>query len=142
MSDFNSLYAGAEASAIRKRETRKIANQQAAALGQQRGSRNLAEIQKRYSEGYQPKVASYASRGLMGPSVQSGISLKGLSQYAASLQGALGQETARMQDELTRIQNDEAASQADLEDYLASLRLQKQRDIIGQAIDIKTLASY
>ena len=47
-----------------------------------------------------------------------------------------------MQDELTRIQNDEAASQADLEDYLASLRLQKQRDIIGQAIDIKTLASY
>ena len=47
MSDFNSLYAGAEASAIRKRETRKIANQQAAALGQQRGSRNLAEIQKR-----------------------------------------------------------------------------------------------
>jgi hypothetical protein len=142
MSNWESDYGLAEAAARRKRETRKIANQQAAMLGQQRGSRNLAEIQKRYSEGYQPKVASYGSRGLMGPNVQSGISLKGLGQYAARLQEDLGSETARMQQELTRIQNEEAAAQADLEDYLAQLRLQKQRDIIGQALDIKTLASY
>lgn len=142
MSNLESDYGLAEAAARRKRETRKIANQQAAMLGQQRGSRNLAEIQKQYSRGFQPQVAAYGSRGLMGPNVQSGISLKGLGQYAERLQADLGQETARMQDELTRIQNDEAAAQADLEDYLASLRLQKQRDIIGQALDIKTLASY
>lgn len=144
MSDWSSAsaYGLAEASALRRRNRTKIANQQAAALGQQRGARNLADIQKRYSQGYQPKVASYGARGLIGPNVSSGITLKGLSDYAVSLQKDLGEETARMQDELASIQLREAESQNELDDYLAALRLQKQQDALSQAIDIKTLASY
>lgn len=144
MSDWSSdsAYGFAEATARRRRERTKIANQQAAALGQQRGARNLADIQKRYSEGYQPQVASFGARGLIGPNVSSGITMKGLSDYALSLQKDLGEETARMQDELAAIQLREAEAQNDLEDYLASLRLQKQQDVLSQAIDIKTLASY
>lgn len=145
MSDTSSWYSSfglAEASAKRKRETRKIANQQSALLGQRRGQRNLADIQKRYAEGLNPTVGSYARRGLMGASSRSGIATSGLSKYAESLQRELGTESQAMQDELNRIQADEAASQADLEDYLAQLRLDKQRAILSDALNIKSLSSY
>lgn len=142
MSNWTSDYGLAEASAKRKREVRKTANQQSAFLGQQRGQRNLADIQKRYSEGLQPTVAAYGRRGFGGPSSMSGIRTTGLEKYAESLQKDLGAETRAMQDELSRIQADEAASQADLEDYLAQLRLEKQRAILADALNIKSLASY
>lgn len=142
MSNWISDFGLAEAAAKRRREQTKIANQQAAFLGQQRGQRNLAEIQKRYTEGFQPQVASFGRRGLGGPSVQSGIRTKGLERYAESLQRDLGAETQSLQDELTRIQLNEAQSQADLEDYLAQLRLDKQKSILQDALNIKTLASY
>lgn len=132
----------AEASAKRKREQRKIANQQSALLGQQRGQRNMAEIQRRYSEGLQPTVAGYGRRGLGGPSMGSGIRTRGLEKYAESLQRDLGSETQAMQDELNRVQADEASAQTDLEDYLAQLRLDKQRAILADALNIKSLASY
>jgi hypothetical protein len=47
-----------------------------------------------------------------------------------------------LQDEQNRIAMAEAQSQADLEDYLAQLRLQKQRDIISSATALKQYAAY
>ena len=135
-------YALQEASAIRKRKTRSQALTNAAMLGQQRGQRNMAEIQKRYSEGVQPQVASYGRRGIGGPNVQSGIRTKGLERYAESLQKDLGEESRLLQEELNRIQETEASEQADLNDYLAGLRFEKARKIFTDAMNIKSLASY
>lgn len=132
----------AEATAIRRRRQRSIANTQSAQLGQLRGNRNLMDIQKRYSEGFQPVVAGFNQRGLGGPNVQSGIKTAGLEKYAESLQRDLGMETQNIQDQLNNVALDEAQSQADLEDYLAQLRLQKALSVMQAAQNIKAYGSY
>jgi hypothetical protein len=131
-----------EASAIKKRQRRSIANQQSAFYGQQRGQRRLADIRRQYSEGFQPKMAEYGTRGLAGPNVQSGIQRKGLERYAASLQEDLGAESMTIQEELNRIAMDESSEQADLEDYINDLRAAKQREIISAATQLRQFGSY
>lgn len=131
-----------EASAIRKRQRQSIASQQAAFLGQQRGSRRLADIRRKYTEGFQPKMAEYGRRGLAGPTVTSGIQRKGLERYAAGLQEQLGAETLNIQDELNQIAAQEAEAQASLEDYINQLRLQKQQDIVDAATALRQYGSY
>jgi hypothetical protein len=135
-------YILSEQAALRKRGQQSIANQQAQFLGQQRGNRNLAKINKRYEAGYQPLLSQYGQRGLGGPNIQSGSMRSGLSKYAASLQEDLGTESQNMQDELNSITQNEQGQQADLEDFLAQLRLEKQRAIFDSASAIKSMGSY
>lgn len=135
-------YGLSEASAIRKRQRQSIAAQQAAFLGQQRGSRRVSDIRRQYVEGFQPKMAEYGRRGLAGPQVQSGIQRKGLERYAAGLQERLGAETMNIQDELNQIAAQEAEAQASLEDYINQLRFQKQQDIVDAATALRQYGSY
>lgn len=131
-----------EAGAQKRRLSQSLANQQASFYGQQRGTRRMSDLQRQYQEGYQPLLSGYGQRGLGGPSVQSGIMRRGLSQYAESLQRDLGSETQNMQEELNSIAMKEAAEQAELEDYLAALRMQKQMDILNSASSLKSLGAY
>ena len=144
MSNFDMYgdYGLREASAIRKRKVRSQALTNSAMLGQQRGQRNMAEIQRRYSEGVQPLVAGYGRRGIGGPNVQSGIRTKGLEKYAESLQRELGEESRILQENLNEIQATQASEQADLQDYLAELNFEKSKKIMMDAQNIKSLASY
>lgn len=142
MSDMSAFYGdfgAAEAAAIRKRKQRSVANTQSAMLGQLRGQRRMADIQKQYKEGFQPVVASYGRRGFGGPGVQSGIRTAGLEKYAEQLQKDLGSETESMQDLLNQVTMDEATAQAELEDYLAQLRFAKQQAVLQSAQNIKSL---
>jgi hypothetical protein len=79
---------------------------------------------------------------LAGPGVSSGIQRKGLERYAADMQRGISDQTQGLQDEQNRIAMSEATSQADLDDYLAQLRFQKQRDIISSATALKQYAAY
>lgn len=135
-------YGVAEAAAIRRRKQQSIANTQAAFMGQQRGARRVSDIQRQYSEGFQPLVSSFGRRGLGGPSVTSGIRTSGLEKYAQNLQRELGVESQNLQDELNNLSLQDASEQADLESYLAQLRLQKQQSVISDAMNIKQMASY
>ena len=135
-------YGLTEADAIRRKQRRSIANTQSAMLGQQRGSRRLADIQRGYVEGFGGKMAQYGKRGVAGPNVQSGIQRKGLERYARTLQEALGAETTNIQDELNRISMDEAASQADLEAYIADLKLRKNQSIVDAATALRQFQGY
>lgn len=132
----------AEASARKRRSQYSIANRQAAFLGQQRGTRSIADLTRKLTEGFRPKMASYGQRGIAGPNVASGIQRQGLERYAADMQRAVGDETQTLQDEQNTIAMNEANSQADLEDYLAQLRLQKQQNIISSATALKQYAAY
>ena len=142
MDAYNQDFGLSEAAQIARRQKRSIANQQAALLGQQRGSRNIADITKAGVEGFNPQTSVYGRRGLAGPNVQSGIARKGLEDYAAGIQARLGAEQMSMQDELNKIAMDESMQQADLESYLAEQRLQKQRDIINAATQLRAFSSY
>lgn len=142
MSDMSAYYGDfgvSEADGIRKRKQRSISNTQSAMLGQLRGQRRIADIQRQYQEGFQPKVASYGRRGLGGPGVRSGIKIAGLEKYAEQLQRDLGSEVNDMQDLLNTVTMDEATSQAGLEDYLANLRFAKQQAVLQSAQNIKSL---
>ena len=143
MSDISSYdYGLAEASAIRRRKQQSIANQQAATLGQKRGARNLETIQTNYRQGLPQQVAAYGRRGFGDAGVSSGIRVAGLESYAKKLQQDLGTESENTQDLLNQISLQEAGQQADLEDYLAQLRLQKQQQVLASAMDIKRYSAF
>jgi len=135
-------YGLSEAGAILRRRNRSIANQQAATLGQKRGSRKMSDITKQYVEGFAPKMASYGRRGLAGPNVKSGIQRKGLEQYATNLQSSLGAETSNLQDQLNQISVDETNSESELQQYINDLALAKNQRIIDTATQLRQLQGY
>jgi len=115
MSDLASMFYGdyglAEATARRRRSQESIANQQAASLGQMRGTRGIADLTRQYTEG--------------------------LERYAATMQGKIGEATQSLQDELNRLAQTEAAQTADLDAYLQQLALAKQQNIFNAAAALK-----
>lgn len=135
-------YGMAEASARKKRAKYSIANQQAATLGQQRGTRNIADLTRKLTQGFRPEMAKYGQRNVAGRGISSGIQRQGLERYAADMQRVIGDETQMLQDTQNQFVMNEATQQADLEDYLQQLRLQKQRDIINSATALKQYAAY
>jgi len=142
MMDYYGDYGLREAGALRRRQRASLANQAAAFQGQKRGARRLADISRVYSEGYQPLASSFGRRGLGGPNIKSGIRRSSLSRYAEKFQRDLGAETQNIQDDLNNIAMQEADSQAELEDYIAELRLQKAQQIMATAAGLQQYASY
>lgn len=132
----------AGAKARRQRLAQSLANQQAAFLGQQRGSRNIADIQRVGTEGYRPVQASFGQRGMGGPNVRSGVRRAGLAKYAETLQRQLGRETEDMQRELNNIAAIEAGQQADLDAYLNELQLSKQQQIMADAAALREFQGF
>lgn len=141
MSDLASTFYGdyglAEATARRRRSQQSIANQQAASLGQMRGTRGIADLTRQFTEGFRPQQAAYGKRGIQGPNVQSGIARAGLERYAATMQGKIGEATQALQDELNRLAQTEANETADLDAYLQQLALAKQQNIFNAAAALK-----
>jgi hypothetical protein len=141
MSDLAGMFYGdygmAEATARRRRSQESIANQQAATLGQMRGTRGIADLTRQFTEGFRPQMASYGKRGLAGPNVASGIQRAGLQRYAADMQGKIGDATQSLQDELNRLSQTEASQTADLDAYLQQLALAKQQKIFNAASALK-----
>lgn len=141
MSDLANIFYGdygmAEATARRRRSQESIANQQAASLGQMRGTRGIADLTKQFTEGFRPQMAAYGKRGLAGPNVASGIQRSGLERYVAGMQGKIGEATQSLQDELNRLAQTEATQTADLDAYLQQLALAKQQKIFDAASALK-----
>jgi hypothetical protein len=121
---------------------RSLANQQAALLGQMRGTRNIEDVRQQGLEGFQPFAASFGQRGLAGPNVASGIQRSGLERYAANLQKNIGGAEMSLQEDLNRIALEEANSQNELQQYIADQNRQKQNDILQAALTLKDLGSY
>lgn len=126
----------------RQRLAQSLANQQAAFLGQQRGTRNIADIQRVGTEQYRPVQASFGRRGLGGPNVRSGVRRAGLAKYAETLQRQLGRETEDMQRELNNIAAVEAGQQAELDAYLNELQLSKQQQIMADAAALREFQGF
>ena len=142
MTNYYGDYGMSEAGAVRRRQRSSLANQAAAFQGQKRGKRTIDDLTRVYSEGYEPLASSFGARGLGGPNVKSGIRRSGLSRYAEKFQRDLGAETQNIQDDLNNIGMQEADSQAELEDYVAQLRLQKAQQIMATAASLQQYASY
>lgn len=132
----------AGAKARRTRLAQSLANQQASFMGQKRGSRNIQDITRSYTEQFRPMQASYGVRGFGGPNVKSGIRRKGLARFAETMQRELGRETENMQTELNNIAATEAAQRADLDSYLNELQLSKSQQIMADAASLREFQGY
>ena len=87
-------------------------------ISQQRGQRNLADLQRQYNEGAPRVVAGYGRRGLLAPSVKSGAFRKAMAEYARKRV----EDTSALQREL-----DMSAAQAELQNR--QLRSQYAQDL-------------
>lgn len=87
-------------------------------ISQQRGQRNLSELQRQYNEGAPKVVSSYGRRGLLAPSVRSGAFRKAMAEYSRKRV----QDTAELQREL-----DMSAAAAELQNR--QLRSQYAQDL-------------
>lgn len=145
MSDVSVQYGDfglAAAQQRRQRLAQSLANQQAAFMGQTRGRRRIQDITRQYTEQFPRLQAEYGARGFGGPSVKSGIRTRGLEKFAEQFQRDIGDENLALQEELNNIAMLEAGGQADVDNYLNQLRLDKQRQIIESAAALQRFSGY
>jgi len=83
-----------------------------------------------------------SARGFGGPNVKSGIRTKGLEKFSEQFQRDIGDENLALQEELNNIAMLEAGGQADVDNYLNQLRLDKQRQIIESAAALQRYSGY
>jgi hypothetical protein len=132
----------AAARARRQRLSESLANQQAAFMGQMRGARRTADIQRVAAESFRPMQAQYGRRGFGGPNVKTGVRRAGLAKYAETVQRELGRETENLQTELNNIAATEAAQQASLDSYLNELQLSKAQQIMADAAALREFQGF
>lgn len=141
MSDFASIYGDygdQAAAAIRRRANQTTANQQAVFYGQQRGARALADLALKFKQGFQPQVSNLQRRGLR----SSGITRRALSDYAVGYQRDVDAQRSQTAEELQGLATQDQAAQDQLDEYLAQLRFQKNRDVLATASDISNIGQF
>ena len=141
MSDFASLYgdyADQAANAIRRRREQNVAYNNAVFYGQQRGTRALEDLSRKFREGFQPRLVNQARRGLG----RSGVRERALRDYAQQYERDLNAQTMANAQGMSELGDTENMQQRDLDDYLARLRLQKQREIMGAANILSSIGAY
>lgn len=141
MSDFASIYGDygdQAAAAIKRRANQSTSNQQAVFYGQQRGARALADLAQKFKQGFQPEVSNLQRRGLR----SSGITRRALADYAGQYQRNVDAQQGQTAEELQGLADQDTAAQNTLDEYLAQLRFQKNRDVLATASDLSNIGQF
>jgi hypothetical protein len=141
MSDFASIYGDygdQAAAAIKRRANLSTANKQAVFYGQQRGSRALADLAQKFKQGFQPQVSNLQRRGLK----SSGITRRALADYAGQYQRDVDAQQGQTAQELQGLSDQDTAAQDTLDEYLAQLRFQKNKDVLATASDLSNIGQF
>lgn len=141
MSDFASIYGDygdQAATAIKRRANQSTANKQAVFYGQQRGSRALADLAQKFKQGFQPQVSNLQQRGLK----SSGITRRSLANYASQYQRDVDAQQGQTAEELQGLADQDSAAQDTLDEYLAQLRFQKNKDVLATASDLSNIGQF
>ena len=107
-------------------EQNSIQNQLAALSG--RGARGYEALTRQYQQGLDPRVSTFARRGLG----NSGLFQRAMQEYASNQQRSLGDVARSQQQGLQDLTAQEATSAGDYKDYMDALAMKKQ-DEIAQA---------
>lgn len=108
-------------------------------LAQQRGDRALYDIRQQTERQVPKLVSGYSRRGLAGPNVQSGVYNKALSDFAKENFDALNRAQQDINQELTGIDFEKTSLNTELENRLAELEMDKQRQIAEAARTLTSL---
>ena len=141
MSDLGLIYGDygqQAASAIKRRSNQSTANQQSIFYGQQRGNRNLEDLLRKFTQGFNPTLSQYGSRGLG----KSGIKNQALSNYALDYQRNMDAARAGTQQELAGYASMDTTQGDALQQYLDQLKFNKEHNILQTASDISALGAF
>jgi hypothetical protein len=111
-------------------------------LAQQRGTRNIAELQRNYEMQQPNVVSSFTQRGLAGPGVQSGVFQKGLQEFARKQYQDVFGAQQDLADQVQGFDLEERQAAADYQSQLADLEMKKQREISQAAATLNSFKPF
>lgn len=139
MSDFsNPDYIFQEAEARRRRALQNAGYQIDLKNLLASGDRSMMNIGQQYRAGMEPRVSSFAKRGLG----TSGLFRNAMSQYATQQQQDINDLLAKQQGELSQLNLQEQSSATSLQDELDRIKRAKQNDILNSAMTLKDWQPY
>lgn len=106
-------------------------------LSQQRGTRDMTSLQQRYAEATPRVISSYGQRNLAGPGISSGIYSRGLQDFAAKQYADANALQERINEQLQKLDLQQASAREKWQNRLADIELQKQAKIAQAAAQIK-----
>lgn len=139
MSDFyNTSYDFEEAQARRRRDLSRRAYEFDVSNLIRQGQKNLLDLNRQYYQGFEPRVAGFAKRGLG----RSGLFRQAMSDYATQQQRAIGESAQATTEGLSRLGMQEQQSAQDLQDILDRIQQQKAQDILDSASTIQAWSPF
>ena len=111
-------------------------------LAQQRGTRNVADLQRNYEQQAPNVVSGFVRRGLAGPNISSGVFQKGLQEFARKQYQDVFNAQQDLADQMQGFDLEERQAQADYESQLADLEMKKQREISQTAATLNSFKPF
>jgi hypothetical protein len=105
-------------------------------LAQQRGNRQVFDINKQFEKAAPRLVSGYTQRGLAGPGVQSGIYNRGLTDFANQKTEDINTSQMGTAGEIQQSKLGDAQSYADYQAQLAQLEFEKNSNIANTAASL------
>jgi hypothetical protein len=93
------------------------------------GAKGYESLLRQYQQGMEPRTSGFARRGLG----NSGLFQRAMQEYAANQQRSLGDLASSQQSGLQQLNQQEASSAQDYQDYMDTLAMKKQQEIAGAA---------
>lgn len=108
-------------------------------LSQRRGTRNISDMERGYSEATPRMVASFSRRGLTGPNIRSGVFSQALQKWDADRVRQLSRARESMQEDDMGYELADRSSRSNYEDALLELELDKARRIQDDAMRLMSM---
>ena len=111
-------------------------------LGQTRGTRNLADMQKAQEKQAPAFVSSFRQRGIAGPGIQSGIFTKGLQDYASQQFTDMSRAQQDLSNDLYGFDLTDRETDADYRGDIADIDAEKNREIAQVAATLNSFKPF
>jgi hypothetical protein len=132
LSDLGLAYEPRRRSAAQQRDAVLAQNAFSRFLSQQRGARDISDLDRRMGRGTEQVAASYGKRGLR----TSGIMGEGMGEYARTWQTGRQDMMQALADKLNQLNLSDVQARAGYDATAAEIELQKQRDILATAASL------
>lgn len=135
---YDTSYELQRANAQRNRALKALQSQYNLANLTAQTGQSLADVNRQYAQGLEPRVANFARRGLG----NSGLFQRAMKEYAANQQRSVGGILQRQQEGMSSEELAQAQAEMELQNALNDIEYQKQRQIISDAAALANFAPF
>lgn len=111
-------------------------------LAQQRGTRQIADLQRGFERQAPDVVSGFVRRGMAAPNISSGVFQKGLQDFARKQYQDVFNAQQDLADQLQGFDIEERQAAADYQSQLADLEMKKQREIAQAAATLNSFKPF